>query len=77
MNPDHTALRCFVCVDALRPSQQLFSCVGMFSCLPGLNQYYSTKQRISKVDVTCFIQQDSLQGSGGRGGGGRNGLNPE
>ena len=69
MNPDHTALQCFVCVDALRPSQQLFSRVGMFSCLPGLNQYYSTKQRISKVDVTCFIQQDSLQGSGGGGGG--------
>ena len=28
-----------VCVDALHPSQQLFSHVGMISCLPGLNQY--------------------------------------
>ena len=28
-----------VCVDALCPSQQFFSHVGMNSCLPGLNQY--------------------------------------
>ena len=33
----------FVCVDALRSSQQFFSHVGMFSCLPGLT---SIKQRI-------------------------------
>ena len=30
---------CFVCVDALCPSQQFFSHVGMISCLFGLNQY--------------------------------------
>ena len=29
----------FVCVDALRPSQQFFSHVVTFSCLHGLNQY--------------------------------------
>ena len=29
----------FVCFDALHPSQQFFSHVGMISCLPGLNQY--------------------------------------
>ena len=27
----------FVCVDALHPSHQFFSHVGIFSCLPGLN----------------------------------------
>ena len=30
---------CFVCVDALHPSQQFFSHDGMFSCLSGLNHY--------------------------------------
>ena len=34
--------------DALHPSQQFFSYVGMFSCLSGLK---STKQRI-----TCLVQ---------------------
>ena len=29
----------FVCFDALHPSQQSFSMVGIISCLPGLNQY--------------------------------------
>ena len=29
----------FVCVDALRPSQQYFSHVKTISCFPGLNQY--------------------------------------
>ena len=33
----------FVCVDALHPSQQFFSHVGMFSCLHELT---STKGRI-------------------------------
>ena len=28
----------FVCVDDLRPSQQFFSHVRTFSCIPGLNQ---------------------------------------
>ena len=27
------------CVNALHPSQQFFSHVRLFSCLPGLNQY--------------------------------------
>ena len=38
----------FVCVNALHPSQQFFSHVGMFSCLHGLT---STKQRIK---VSCL-----------------------
>ena len=29
----------FVCVDALHPSQQFFSHVGMIPCLPGFNKY--------------------------------------
>ena len=29
----------FICVDALRPSNHLFSHVGTLSCLPWLNQY--------------------------------------
>ena len=29
---------CLFCVDALHPSQQFFSHVGTFSCLPRLNQ---------------------------------------
>ena len=41
----------FLCFDALYPSQQFFSNVGMISCLPGLNQYLvscsSTQQRDS------------------------------
>ena len=28
----------FVCADALHPSKQIFSHVGMISCLAGLNQ---------------------------------------
>ena len=41
----------FVCFDALCPSQQFFSNMGMISCLPGLDQYLvscsSTQQRDS------------------------------
>ena len=33
----------FVCVDALCPSLQSLSHVRIFSCLPGLNQYYTSK----------------------------------
>ena len=32
-------LKIFVCVDAICLSQQFFSHVGLFSFLPGLNQY--------------------------------------
>ena len=39
VNMSSKVLVCFVCVDALRPSQQFFSHVGMFYCIPGLNQY--------------------------------------
>ena len=31
----------FFCVDALRPSQQFFSHVGMISCLTGFNRLIS------------------------------------
>ena len=40
-----------VCVDALRPSQKIFSHVGTISCLPGIEQYLS-------YDVTSEIEID-------------------
>ena len=36
-----------VCVDALRPSQQFFSHVGMCSCVPGLNLGYLAEDKVS------------------------------
>ena len=44
----------FVCVDALHPSQQFLSYVGMISCLPGL----STKQ---EDEVSCSKTQQCLR----------------
>ena len=40
----NTGSEMFVCFESLCPSQQVFSHVR--TVLPGLNQYYTTKQRI-------------------------------
>ena len=53
----------FLCFDALHPCQYFFSHVGMFCCLPGLNQYY--KQRMNSkfivyaLIITLYVQMDS------------------
>ena len=38
-----------VCVDALYPSQQFFSHVGIISHLPGLNQYQAEDKMFNSV----------------------------
>ena len=36
LNITNVHTTCFVCVDALHPSQQFFNHVGTISCVPGL-----------------------------------------
>ena len=64
-DPDQTALSVqlfvldtflFVCVDALHPSQQVFSHARLPCCLPRLNQY------LAENKVSCSRAQQSAFG---------------
>ena len=45
-------LHCFVCFNALIPSQQFFSHIRTNSCLPGLNSVQSSVYNVLRKDTT-------------------------